>query len=69
MASPPGLARSRSTMAVEASMPWTSTPLAARGRATLPVPIPSSRAGPGPASSARRSTQSAGSGRLAVMAS
>jgi hypothetical protein len=47
VASPPGLARSRSTMAAEASMPWTSTPLAARGRATLPVPMPSSSAGPG----------------------
>ena len=69
MAAPPGLARNRSTMAAEASMPWTSTPLAARGRATRPVPMPSSRAGPGPANSASRSTQSTGSGMLSVMVS
>ena len=69
MASPPDLARSRWTMASEASMPCTSTPLAASGRAILPVPMPSSSAGPGPASSASRSTQSAGSGSVAVISS
>src|SRR6478735_1068121 len=54
--SPPGLRRSSATIASEKSMPCTSTPRAASGRATRPVPIASSRAGPSPASSCSRST-------------
>ncbi len=49
--SPPGLRRSSATIASEKSMPCTSTPRAASGKATRPVPIASSRAGPSPASS------------------
>ena len=56
IASPPGLARSRATIASEESMPCTSTPRAAKGRATRPVPMPSSSARPPPASRASVST-------------
>ena len=44
--SPPGLARSRSTIAADASMPWTSSPAVASGRARRPEPMPSSSTGP-----------------------
>jgi hypothetical protein len=50
------LARSRSTMAVEISIPDTGTPRAASGNATRPVPMASSSAAPSPASSASTST-------------
>lgn len=56
IASPPGLARSRSAIARDSSMPCTSTPRSDSGNATRPVPTPSSRALPEPASSASRST-------------
>ena len=53
IASPPGLARSRATMARDMSMPCTSTPRRASGSAIRPVPMPSSSARPPPASPAR----------------
>jgi hypothetical protein len=56
IASPPGLARSRAVIARDSSMPWTGTPRRASGRAIRPVPLPSSRARPPPASSASAST-------------
>src|SRR5215467_13113447 len=43
-ASPPGLARSRATIARDRSMPWTGTPRRASGKAIRPVPTPSSSA-------------------------
>ena len=52
MSSPPGLARSRATMARDSSMPCTSTPRRASGSAIRPVPMASSSARPPPASSA-----------------
>lgn len=56
-AAPPGLARSRSTMARDRSTPCTRTPRPARGSAIRPVPTPSSSARPpSPASPARNST-------------
>ena len=55
MASPPGLARSRATMARDRSIPCTSTPRRASGSAIRPVPMPSSSARPPPASSASTS--------------
>ena len=56
IASPPGFARSRSTIAFDSSIPCTGTPRCASGSATRPVPIPSSSARPPPASSARKVT-------------
>jgi hypothetical protein len=60
IASPPGLARSRATIARDMSMPCTGTPRRASGSAMRPVPMPSSRARPelpglGPASPASTS--------------
>ncbi len=55
MASPPGLARSRATMARDRSMPCTSTPRRASGSAIRPVPMPNSSARPPPASPASTS--------------
>ena len=52
MASPPGLARSRATMARDRSMPCTGTPRRASGSAIRPVPMPSSSARPPSASPA-----------------
>ena len=43
-----GFARSRSTIAVDRSIPWTGTPRPASGSAMRPVPIPSSSARPPP---------------------
>jgi len=55
--SAPGLAASRSSMAAEASRPVTARPSAARGRASRPVPTPSSRRrAAGPATSAASAT-------------
>lgn len=54
--SPPGLARSRATMARDRLMPCTGPPRAASGSATRLVPVPSSSARPRPASPASRST-------------
>ena len=60
IASPPGLARSRATIASDRSMPCTSTPRAASGSATRPVPMASSSARPpSPARSARNPDSSA----------
>ncbi len=59
MASPPGLARSRATMAFDRSMPCTGTPRAASGSAMRPVPMPSSSARPSPARPARKSAVAA----------
>ena len=56
MASPPGLARSCATIALESSRPCTGTPRAASGSAIRPVPIANSSAAPSPASSASTST-------------
>src|SRR5262249_47469386 len=53
---PPTFARRRSSMAGEASMPWTRTPRSASGKAMRPAPMPSSSAGPTCARSARKST-------------
>jgi hypothetical protein len=62
IASPPGLARIRSTIAREASSPSTATPRAASGSATRPVPIASSSTRPSaPASPARNPAARAGS--------
>jgi hypothetical protein len=47
--SPPGFARSRSTIAAEASTPSTLIPRAAGGSATRPVPMASSSTLPSPA--------------------
>ena len=58
--SPPGLARSRCTIAPEASIPSTVIPRAASGSAIRPVPMASSSTRP-PASPARKSTAAAGS--------
>ena len=55
MASPPGLARSRATMARDRSMPCTSTPRRASGSAIRPVPMASSSARPSAASPASTS--------------
>jgi hypothetical protein len=55
-ASPPGLRRSRSTIASERSIPSTRIPRAARGRAMRPVPTASSSAGPLPVRAASTST-------------
>lgn len=64
IASPPGLARIRSIMARDMSMPATGTPRAASGSAILPVPTANSSTLPPPASSASRSTTgSTASGR------
>ena len=52
----PSLARSRSAMATDSSIPDTGTPRAASGNATRPVPTASSSAAPSPASSASTST-------------
>jgi hypothetical protein len=54
------LARSLSAIASEASMPRTAIPHSASGRATRPVPMPSSRAGSRPANSLRKETVSSG---------
>jgi hypothetical protein len=51
-----GLGAEPATIASERSIPCTSTPRAASGSAIRPVPIPSSRARPSPASTARKST-------------
>ena len=56
MWSPPGLARRRSVIARDMSMPCTGTPLRAGGRAIRLVPTANSRAGPPAAWSARKST-------------
>ena len=56
IASPPGFARSCSTIASESSIPVTGTPFAASARPTRPVPIASSSAGRPAASAASRST-------------
>jgi len=61
IAAPPGLARSRATIASEASTPSTGIPRAASGSATRPVPIASSSTRRSPASPARNSTAGAGS--------
>ena len=55
MAAPPGLARSRATMARDRSMPCTSTPRRVSGSAIRPVPMPNSSARPPPASPASTS--------------
>ena len=47
--SPPGFARSRSSIAGDESTPCTSSPRSARGIASLPVPTPSSRTRSAPA--------------------
>ena len=54
--SPPGLVRSCATIAGEMSTPSTRMPRAARGSAIRPVPMASSKAGPGPARCARNAT-------------
>ena len=59
--SPPGLARSRSTIAAEASTPSTAIPRDASGSATRPVPMASSSTRPSPARPARNSTAGPGS--------
>src|SRR5215207_2934833 len=46
IASPPGLLRSRATMASETSTPCNSTPRSVNGSAIRPVPIASSSTGP-----------------------
>jgi hypothetical protein len=65
IASPPGLARIRATMARDMSMPCTSTPRAASGSATRPVPTANSSvrpAGPArPASASAVTPMTAGS--------
>ena len=48
--------RSRATIGADSSMPVTGMPRAASGTPTRPVPMASSRAGPAPARSARKST-------------
>jgi hypothetical protein len=58
--SPPGLARSRSTMEAEASTPSTVIPRVASGSATRPVPMANSSTRPSPASPARNSTAGPG---------
>ena len=55
-ASAPGLARSRSAMCGDSSIPLTGTPRALSGSATRPVPTANSSAGPSPASEASMST-------------
>ena len=55
-ASAPGLARSRSAMCGDSSIPLTGTPRALSGSATRPVPTANSSAGPSPASAASTST-------------
>ena len=50
------LARRRSAIAVDSSIPDTRTPRSASGRATRPVPMANSSALPSPANSASRST-------------
>src|SRR4051794_33060374 len=72
MPAAPGLARSRSSMCGESSMPDTGTPRSANGSATRPVPTASSSARPSPARSASRSTVGpsvAGSNRSAESSS
>jgi len=59
--SPPGLARSCSSIAAEASTPSTAIPRAASGSATRPVPMASSSTRPSPARPARNSTAGPGS--------
>ena len=66
---PPGFRRSSATIASDASTPWTSTPSAASGNATRPVPIPSSSARPFPASRASVSAALLGYGRWACISS
>ena len=56
IAAPPGLARRRSTMARDRSIPATFTPASCSGRATRPVPMANSSAGPPSARAARRRT-------------
>ena len=46
--SPPGLARSRATIALDRSMPCTGTPRRASGSAIRPVPILRCPGSPGP---------------------
>ena len=56
-ASAPGLARSRSAIGGDSSIPVTGTPRALSGSATRPVPTANwGRAGPSPASVASTST-------------
>jgi hypothetical protein len=54
--SPPGLAASRAAIGADRSIPDTSTPRAASGSATRPVPTASSSAAPPAARWARKST-------------
>jgi hypothetical protein len=61
MSPPSGFWRSLATIASEESMPSTLTPRRVSGRATGPVPTPSSSARPSPASPARNSTAADGS--------
>ena len=56
IASPPGFASSRATIARDRSMPWTGTPRRASGSAIRPVPIAELERPASPASSARTST-------------
>ena len=56
ISSPPGLSRSRATIARDRSIPATGTPRAASGRAIRPVPIANSSADPPSANVASRST-------------
>src|SRR5215210_4971912 len=56
MRSPPGLARSCSTIGAEMSSPCTRTPRSLSGSAMRPVPTPSSSAAPSPARVTSRST-------------
>ena len=65
MRSPPGFARSLATMASDESIPCTSRPRSTMGSARRPVPMPSSRTGPGPATWARNSTAGPVSARAA----
>lgn len=50
------LAKRRSAMAVESSIPDAATPRSVSGMATRPVPMANSSASPSPADSASRST-------------